>query len=70
MQQGSMDTKCEWCLVNSGLTHATRKCCELRRLATAPRHFLIEYAKTLSEEDKTSLRADIAEEKKRLRGLR
>lgn len=61
---------CEWCETNSGRTHASRKCCELRRLALAPRHFLIEYAKALTEEEKTSLRADIAEEKKRLRGLR
>lgn len=61
---------CEWCETNSGRTHASRKCCELRRLATAPRHFLIEYAKTLSEEKKTALRADIAEEKKRLKEIR
>jgi hypothetical protein len=31
---------------------------------------LIEYAKTLSEDDKTALRADIAEEKIRLRRLK
>lgn len=61
--------KCEWCQVNSGRTHANRECCELRRLSLAPRHFLIEYAKTLTEDEKTSLRADIAEEKKRLRGM-
>jgi len=70
MQQESMVTRCEWCETNSGRTHANRECCQLRRLATAPRHFLIEYAKTLTEEEKTILRADIAEEKKRLRGLR
>ncbi len=62
--------RCEWCETNSGRTHATRKCCELRRLSQAPRHFLIEYAKTLSEDEKNSLRADIAEERNRLRRLR
>jgi hypothetical protein len=61
--------RCAWCETNSGRTHASRKCCELRRLATAPRHFLIEYAKTLTETEKPALRADIAEEKKRLREL-
>ncbi len=61
---------CEWCETNSGRTHATRKCCKLRRLSLAPHHFLIEYAKTLSEDEKTALRADLIEEKKRLKEIR
>jgi len=65
-----MIDRCEWCETNSGRTHAIRECCKLRRLSQAPRHVLAEYAKTLTEEEKTILRADIAEEKKRLRGLR
>lgn len=62
--------KCEWCKVNSGRTHANRECCQLRRLAQAPRGYILEYVKTLTEEEKTALRADLIEEKKRLKEIR
>jgi len=65
-----MTDKCELCQVNSGRTHATRECCQLRRLAQAPRHLILEYVKTLSEDEKTALRADLIEEKKRLKEIR
>jgi len=61
---------CDWCKTNAGRTHATRKCCVLRRLAQAPSHILKGYAETLSEDEKTALRADILEERKRLRRLK
>ena len=65
-----MKDKCEWCLINSGRTHASRECCKLRRLAQAPRHVLLDYAKTLSEDEKIALRTAITDERVRLRGLK
>lgn len=65
-----MTDKCSWCQVNSGRTHASRECCKLRRLVQAPRHLILEYVKTLTEAEKTALRADLIEEKKRLKEIR
>lgn len=65
-----MMDKCSWCQVNSGRTHANRECCKLRRLAQAPRHLILEYVKTLSEDEKAALRADLIEEKKRLKEIK
>ncbi len=62
-----MDTKYEFCLTNSGRTHANRKCCELRMLAQAPRHILVEYGKKLSKEDADELRQAIINERTRLK---
>ena len=64
------EDKCGWCQVNSGRTHANRECCKLRRLAQAPRGYILEYVKTLTEAEKTALRADLIEEKKRLKESR
>lgn len=65
-----MTDKCSWCQLNSGRTHANRECCKLRRLAQAPRGYILEYVKTLPEAEKTALRADLIEEKKRLKEIK
>jgi len=62
--------KCEWCLTNSGRTHAIRECCKLRRLAQMPKAMLVEYVKGMTEEAKTKLREDLKAEKLRLKLLR
>jgi len=64
------EDKCSWCQVNSGRTHATRECCQLRRLAQMPKAMLVEYVKGMTEEDKTKLREDLKNEKLRLRGIK
>lgn len=65
-----MIDRCEWCKTNSGRTNANRECCEIRRLAQAPRHVLAEYAKTLSEDEKSVLRLKIKSERERIKALK
>jgi len=65
-----MTDKCGWCQVNSGRTHATRECCQLRRLAQMPKAMLVEYVKGMTEEAKTKLREDLKTEKLRLKEIR
>ncbi len=61
---------CGWCAVNSGLTHAFRECCKLRRLAQAPRHDQAAYAATLTLPQREELRPLLVTEMKRIKGLR
>lgn len=61
---------CEWCQVNSGLTHANRPCCRLRMLAQAPQHTLKAYAETLGADERDELRPRLVIEKKRLKELK
>lgn len=62
--------RCEWCAINSGRTHANRKCCQLRRLASSPRHVRVEFAQTLTDTEQADLRPRLSAEIKRLRDLR
>lgn len=65
-----MTDRCDWCNINSGRTHASRECCKIRRLAQAPRRFILEYVATLTEDEKNALRVDLKTEKLRLRDMR
>jgi hypothetical protein len=69
-QQKPSQEPCAWCLTNAGRTHANRKCCQLRRLAMAPRHAQAEFAKSLTDGERAALRPRLAAEIKRLRALR
>jgi len=61
---------CDWCLTNSGRTHATRPCCVLRRLAQAPRHAQAEHAQTLTVAERDALRPLLKAEIQRLKEMK
>jgi len=60
---------CDWCAVDSGRTHGQRKCCILRRLASAPRHLQAQYASTLTADERDELRPRLLAEMQRLKAL-